>query len=262
MLDHALDYPNVLFCMDNETSGEEAWAVYWSELIHNRAQKEGKKVNVTEMWDDWDLPSKVHRRTLDHPERFEFADVSQNNHQTDQTHWAKFQWVYNYISDEPRPVNNVKIYGADRGPHGGDNRDAIEKFWRLIFGGAASARFHRPESGIGLSGLAQTQLQSARMFLDEFNLFESIPDSKHQYLSGREEDEAYLTYIEGKQYAVFFTNGGEVNLQLPDSGDAWQIRWLDISKKIWTQGQTVSGKKEVQLSPSGEGLWVALLTKE
>ena len=48
LLDYALDYPNVLFCMDNETSGEEAWAVYWSEFIRKRAAKENKVVNLTD----------------------------------------------------------------------------------------------------------------------------------------------------------------------------------------------------------------------
>jgi len=260
LLDYALDYPNVLFCMDNETSGEEAWAVYWSEFIRKRAAKENKVVNLTEMWDAWDLRDKEHRRTLDHPERFDFVDVSQNNHQKNETHWQHFQWVRDYVSDQPRPINNVKIYGADGGRHGGDDRDATEKFWRLIFAGAASARFHRPTSGIGLSELAQTQLRSARLFLNEHNIFKSIPDTQHKLISNREEDEAYLTYIEGDQYAVFFTDGGEVDLKLPRDGQ-WILRWLDVSQSRWGKQMNIQSEGQVTLKTPGKDHWVALIKR-
>ena len=33
MLDHTLKYGHVLYCMDNETSGEEAWGRYWAQHI-------------------------------------------------------------------------------------------------------------------------------------------------------------------------------------------------------------------------------------
>ena len=262
LLDHALKYPNVLYCIDNETSGEEEWAIYWAAFIRDRAESENKTINITEMWDDWDMTAEEHRRTLDYPERFDFVDVSQNNHQTDETHWQNFLWVRNYIEDQPRPMNSVKIYGADGGRHGGDNIDAVEKFWRLIFAGSASARFHRPESGIGLSSLSKTQLQSARKFVEEFDIFRAKPDAEHQYLSNREEDEAYLTRIEGDQYALFFTNGGDVNLHLPKGDESWQIRWLDISKSDWTENQSASSQNSVRLSAPGDGLWIAHIQKE
>ncbi len=261
LLDHALQYPNVLYCIDNETSGEEAWSAYWAEFIRQRAQKENKIVNITEMWDDWNLRDKEHRRTFDHPERYDFLDVSQNNHQRNETHWQNFIWVRNYISGQPRPINSVKIYGADKGRHGGNDRDAVEKFWRLIFANAASARFHRPTSGIGFSEKAQTQLHSARMFLDEINIFAAQPDEEHKLLSNRGEDEAYLTYIPGEQYAVYFTDGGDVTLELSNEGK-WQIRWLDISKCKWDKTESVSGKIKIDLETPGDGYWVAMIRKK
>jgi hypothetical protein len=261
ILEHALKYPNVLYCIDNETSGEEAWAIYWAEFIRDRAEAEDKTINITQMWDDWDLTAEEHRRTLDHPERFDFLDVSQNNHQTDETHWQNFLWVRNYIESEPRPINSVKIYGADGGRHGGDNIDAVEKFWRLIFAGAASARFHRPESGLGLQELSKTQLRSARMFLDEFNIFNAEPDSEHELLSNRGEDEAYLTKIQENQYAVFFTDSGDVNVDLPEADGSWQVRWLDISKSNWTENQAIQNQSSIHLKTPGDGLWVVVISK-
>ena len=49
---------------------------------------------VTEMWYDGDIKAKRHRRTLDHPELYDFADVSQNNQIKGQTHWDNFRFVY------------------------------------------------------------------------------------------------------------------------------------------------------------------------
>lgn len=46
------------------------------------------------------------------------------------------------------------------------------------------------------------------MFLKEFNIFEAHPDAGHDLLSSRDEDEAYVSYTEDEQYAVFFTDGG------------------------------------------------------
>lgn len=148
LLSYSLKYDNVLYCMDNETSGEEAWGAFWAGFIQDKADEAGKKVYLTEMWDDWDLKSEEHKQTFDHPERYDFCDVSQNNHQRDQSHWDNFQWVRNYISSQPRPINTVKTYGADGGNHGTTN-NAIDSWWRHLLGGVASARFHRPPSGLG-----------------------------------------------------------------------------------------------------------------
>lgn len=150
MLSHALKYDHVLYCMDNETSGEEAWGAHWAEHIKRKAAEAGKKVCVTEMWDAWDLKSEQHRRTLDHPELYDFGEVSQNNQKRGQEHWDNFQWVRHHIAKHPRPLNTVKTYGADGGRFG-NNRDGLERWWRHVIGGAASARFHRPGSGLGLS---------------------------------------------------------------------------------------------------------------
>ncbi len=102
MLSHSLKYDHVLYCMDNETSADESWGAYWAEFIRAAAEKAGNTVYVTEMWDDWNLQGPHHRRTLDHPERYGFVDVSQNNHNRGQKHWDNFQWVCSRIAAHPR----------------------------------------------------------------------------------------------------------------------------------------------------------------
>ena len=161
MLSHALRHSHVLYCMDNETSGEEAWGEYWADHVRRRAAEAGKEVCVTEMWDAWDLKGVEHLRTLDHPERYQFADVSQNNQKKGQQHWDNFQWARARVAKQAPPLNTVKTYGADGGRYG-NNRDGLERFWRHVIGGAASARFHRPDSGLGLSEPAVAALGAAQ----------------------------------------------------------------------------------------------------
>ena len=85
VLARTLPQPHVLYCIDNETSGDELWSTYWADFIRERARRAGVEACVTEMWDDHDLKGSQHRRTFDHPERYAFVDVSQNNHQKGQT---------------------------------------------------------------------------------------------------------------------------------------------------------------------------------
>ena len=53
------------------------------------------------------------------------------------------------------PLNTVKTYGNQR--HG-SVEDGQERFWRSAFLGVASVRFHRPNSGLGISELAQQHI--------------------------------------------------------------------------------------------------------
>ncbi len=259
MLSYSLQYDHVLYCMDNETSGEEAWAMYWAEYVRRRAAEAGKRVCVTEMWDDWDLKAERHRRTLDHPERYDFADVSQNNQKKGQEHWDNFQWVRRYVAERPRPLNTVKTYGADGGPYG-TTQDGIERFWRHLIGGAASARFPRPPSGLGLSKPSIAALQAARK-LESLIKFWEI-DSANQLLSQREENEAYLAAAPGRAYALYFTDGGAVGLDLTNHQGQFDLRWISIDTGDWAGTGTLAGGQIVTIEAPGPGGWVAAIVRQ
>jgi len=260
LLDIALDYPNVLYVMDNETDANPHWPRYWASFVKNRAAEAGRRVYVTEMWDAWDLKDPQHRLTLDHPELYDFADVSQNNHNTNQTHWDNLQWVRRYVSGRPRPLNNVKIYGADTGTYG-TTRDGIERFWRSILGGAASVRFHRPMAGIGLSGTAWHHIRSARRLSAAFDVHRAVPDSASQQLQDREADEAYLSRVPGEAYAVYFPEGGAVGLDLTDADGPFELRWLEAATGTWQEAASIDGGQVHTLTAPGDEHWIGLLTR-
>ncbi len=254
----ALKYPNVLYCMDNETAGAEEWGAYWADYVRTKAVNTGVVAQVTEMWDDWNLTSAVHRRTLDRPDRYTFADVSQNNHQKGQAHWNNLQWALQHVADAPRPLNNVKIYGAAEGPFG-NARDATERFWRGLIGGAASIRFHRPDAGIGLSREAQTHIKAARMLCGQFDIVHATPDTASQRITNRDDNEAYLTYIDTDSYAVYFPNGGSVDLALDTAITKGRVTWLNIENAQWSDEVMFDAGPQLQLTSPGPGHWVALV---
>lgn len=261
LLEISLQYPNVLYCMDNETDANPDWGIFWSDYVKKKANEAGVTVQTTEMWDAWDLKDDQHKLTLDHPEQYSFVDISQNNHNTDQEHWDNLQWVLNYTADEPRPLNHVKIYGADTGEYG-TTRDGIERFWRGMLGGGATVRFHRPASGIGLSKTAQAHLRSADMLLSELDIFRATPDAESDLLSNRAADEAYLSHIPGEQYVLYFTDGGSVELDLGGVNGSFSVRWLEAGNSRWRAGASLEGGSSVELEAPGDGHWLVLLTHE
>jgi len=259
MLSHTLRYDHVLYCMDNETSGEEEWAAFWAGHIRKRAAGEGKQVCLTEMWDDWDLKAPRHRRTLDHPELYDFADVSQNNQKKGQVHWDNFQWVRHYVAGKPRPLNTVKTYGRDGGPHG-NSRDGIERWWRHVIGGAASARFHRLPSGHGLSDPSRASLSAARKLESLVKPWDV--EAANRLLSSREDNEAYLAALPGRYYALYYTRGGTVGLDLMRQPGSYDLRWISISSGNWGERDTIQGGSVVEITAPDKGGWVAAITRK
>ena len=60
-------------------------------------------------------------------------------------------------------MNHTKIYSDGQTDFGsGTPQDGIERFWRNLLCGSASARFHRPTAGLGLNEVAQGCIRAAR----------------------------------------------------------------------------------------------------
>jgi len=255
LLSYSLKYPNVLYCMDNETSVTPKWGAYWSEYIKEAAKKEGVVVHTTEMWDAHKLSDSQHKNTIHRPDIYSFVDVSQNNHQTGQTHWDNGQWVRGRISGPVRPLNNVKIYGGPREKYG-TPEDGVERFWRNLIGGMASARFHRPESGIGLNETARQNLKSARMLLNAMDIFTGEPARGR--LTGRDANEAYYT-ASNREAAVYFPAAGEVTLDTTAMTGQLKLRWLNITTSEWGETTTHPAGQPLKLKTPGDGPWVALV---
>jgi hypothetical protein len=256
ILEHSLKYDHVLYCMDNETAVTPKWGAYWADFIRKAAAKRGKGVELTEMWDNWNVNHPDHGATIDHPETYTFIDISQNNHQKGQAHYDNAQRVRQRIKDRPRPINSIKIYGADTGRFG-KTRDGVERFWRNIFGGFASARFHRPSSGIGLSELAQQMIRSARQVTGAIDVFACRP--RNDLLTDRQPNEAYCLADPPRQYAVYFPASGQVTIELAPCPQQRQVRWFNIDAGKWHKPQPVNAGAASLKTPA-PGQWAVVIT--
>jgi hypothetical protein len=222
------------------------------------------------MWNHHDLSAPEHNATFDHPELYSFVDLSQNSHQSGETHWDNLQAVRRRLieSGHVRPMNSVKIYGANTGYYG-TSRDGLERFWRNIFGGLAASRFHRPSSGLGLSETAQAHIRSMRMLTGAMDVFACEPYRfAPQRASSRSRDEAYCIANRGVEYAVFFGDGGNVLLDVSEAaGKTFTLRWLDIARSQWL-GETATVTPERSedrialrlVTPRDEGYWAVHVT--
>lgn len=275
LLSIALEYPNVLYCINNESGEHLEWSQFWAEPIHKKAEMEDVRVPVTEMRRQEDIKAADHRLIFDKPELYTFLDISQNNAWSGlgQGHYDNILEVRNYISDSPRPINNVKNYGAAR--HG--EEETVARFCRIVFVGSAGARFHRPhpiedpnaheassDYGLGLSPRAQSVIKSLSLLVDEFDIVAASPSN--DLLSDREENEAYLMAISGKQYALYFpkdAGDGLVSLDLSGIEDQWELRWLKIAEVKWKEGEDLIPKgNKLQLKKPDNDHWLALIQKK
>jgi hypothetical protein len=260
MLQHTLAYDHVLYCIDNETRAEEQWGRYWAQFIKERAAKRGKQVYVTEMWDDWNLAADRHKRTFDHPELYDFVDVSQNNHNKGDKHWENFLYVRKYLAKQPRPMNTTKTYGADGNKFGHTDQDGIERFWRHLLAGAASVRFHRPDSGLGLNDKAVAAIRAARKLESKVPLWNVRP--ANELLSDRAANEAFLAADPVRAYALYFPAGGKVQLDLTTSRGKLMIHWISINIGEWGARQELVGGARRMMMPPDRGNWVAAIVSQ
>jgi len=273
MLSYSLDYGHVLYCMDNETSTPAAWGQYWIEFIKAEAAEKGVTVYTTDMFDDaFEGEKAKHTPLIFHDaEHYTFADISQvNSRNYDETHWERLRWLLKQVNKHPRPSNHTKIYGSGYKTFGtGGPEDGVERFWRNILGGSAAARFHRPDSGNGLNDFAKGSIKAARLLEERIKFWEITP--RMQLLSDRESNEAYLAAKPGERYALYFTNGRSVRLDLTDAPGTFKITWISVAMGIPVQSsekgryrlmkKTIEGGRVVTLSAPYKGGWVAAIVK-
>lgn len=263
LLSYSLQYGHVLYGMTNEIHPlySPEWGWYWSEYIKGRTATAGRTVDTTEMYWEVDLKKPQQRASLDRPGIFSFFEASQNSAKLDQQNWDNLQFAHQYLAGSPRPINHVKIYGADTSTwEGYTDRHATESFWRNIMGGSASSRFHRPPYGLGLGQMAQANIKSMRLLTADPDFFNAVPDSSSRLLSNRSDNEAYLRYIPRKQYAVYFPNGGSVDLDLSKAKGQYVLKWLDIAQSRWAREETLEGGGTATLAPPGAGHWAAQIS--
>jgi len=293
LLSISLKYDNVLYTIDNEYGAYQPyqWGHYWAAYIRDKARQFGRNIYISEMnIHDWNLSGPLkqgkplnadakarlgdgatymfnrnHRAVYDHPEIYDFVDLSDNADQMTTEHAKNLRDVRNYLEANPRPINHDKIYGADFGIKA-TTKEGINMFWRNILGGAASCRFHRPPTGLGLSSLAQANIRAMLKFIQYVKPWECKP--MPNLLKHCEENEAYLIANPGKAYGLYFTDfagDGWVKINFQNYREMFQLRWINVQTGEW-HGDAIafaSGGSEgtvIQMPFSGSNYgWAAVI---
>jgi hypothetical protein len=260
ILSYTLEHDHVIYNMNNETREPNEWGEYWGSYIQQKADEQGVQIYMTDMQDAHDVTDDTVARMMD-SELFTFVDISQNNFQKGDLHWERIQYIRDYLSENPKPITNIKVYGTDDENldpgFWGSAQDGKERFWRNIIGGTASSRFHRPPWGIGLNEEAQAHVRSMVMFAEEMDVFSAEP--RLDLLENREPDSAWLLANPGIQYAVYFPFNASIDLRV-DEGIEFTIRWLDIENSTWLEEETVEPGGTISLSTPRDSHWIAVVT--
>ncbi len=132
------------------------------------------------------------------------------------------------------------------------------------------ARFHRPDAGNGLNDLARASIRAARTLESHIKFWEITPHM--ELLSDRAPNEAYLAAKPGECYALYFTNGGSVGLDLSSAPGAFNITWISISMGRIVESsekggyrlmdKTIEGGRVATLQAPYKGGWVAAIVKD
>ena len=263
ILSYSLKYGHVLYCMDNETSTPPEWGKYWIGYIKSKAKDQGVSVYITDMFDDaWKGPkSRNTKNIFADPGHHMFADISQvNSRNFNDDHWEKALWLIDQVQHvKIRPCNHTKIYGGGYYSFGtGGLEDGVERFWRNILAGSASARFHRPEAGNGLNERAKACIKAARLIEDEIKFWNIEPHM--ELLSDRLPNEAYLAANPGEQYLLYCTYGGSVGLDLSNTKGPFRMKWVSITEGRWLdKEEVIEGGTIVKVVAPHKGGWVSVI---
>ena len=256
VLSISLRYPNVLYCMNNETHENPTWGSYWLDYIRRRAHEAGAPVIATDMFDGpWETG--IPQAVLDQfrtPEIYPFIDVSQINawRCTTERHILNLRSLCELNRDPKRPLNCTKVYNSDTLPdrtaarH--TDRDGITAFWLNLLGGCASARFHRPPHGLGLSAKAQASIRTVREVEKLVRFWELRPD--FDWTGGRGATEAFLARTGDETALVLLPFGGGFELRgaLPEGRYGIDVRDLATggSEGVRTTELHADARVEVQ----------------
>ncbi len=242
VLSHALEYPHVIYNISNEGWCGDAWENFWADRVHTKAAEQGVNAYVANMTMS---PRNTVDKVLRNPNQFDYVEISQHNQDTrgkkGQEHWDDILHWKHAVSEAvgPRPFNNVKVYGAEGGhQHAGTATEAVDRLFRLVLTGCATARFHRLVGdnnwGIGLNERAEAAISTIRSLETQVDLTKTQP--RNDLLIEREPNESYCATVSDNTYVIYFPAGGRAILDLYEIEGSWETSWLDVSTGEWIEG--------------------------
>ena len=125
-------------------------------------------------------------------------------------------------------------------------------------GGCAAVRHHHPPTGNGLNENAQVSIKAIRNIESLINFWQISPQM--ELLLDREENEAYVSGINGEVYIIYFPQGGTVKLDLSQHNRPFNGKWLNAHEGAWTESFNITGGNIVDITAPDQQGWFAVLS--
>ena len=286
ILSYALDFDNVLYCVDNEQRPQHPyqWGHYWAKYVKQRASAQGKTIYISEMHRDFTTPknkslSRTRRMVggkfaslFDYPDVYPFLELSETSTRFSDYDelWLNIEAIRAYTAKFPRPMTNVKVYGGGDKSTFRKRRPTIHRFCELVCAGRSAVRFHRPvrggENGMGLNHAAQACLRAVRRFCNLIKPWQCRPNLDLLY--DREENEAYMLANPGVAYGILMTGSygdGAVRLRTRNHSGAYDLTWINLETGRPLKAKTVNVGDAVGIKAPKQGSkygWLAALVRK
>ncbi len=118
-------------------------------------------------------------------------------------------------------------------------------------------RHHRPNHGNGLNEKAQASIKAVRKVETLVKFWEVTP--RMDLLSERDENEAYISAVEGEKYIIYFTHGGAVDLDLSSYEKPFTLHWVSVDSGEWGSESALEGGTSLEVSAPDQGGWFAVI---
>jgi hypothetical protein len=267
LLSHTLEYENVLYVMNNETTTPVAWGNYWMDFIIHEADARRKYVYTTDMFDHFFEPKVCEecQTAIHDPVRYPFLEIAQvNSRTTGDEHWENLIWILEQRdAGVVRPANCIKIYGAinpDMWWGFNEAHDAIERFYRVLLGGVASARHHRRPHGQGQRDEALGSIRAVRN-IETLVKFWDLSPAMH-LMTDRDANEAFLAAIPGDTYVLYFPTEGSIQLDLQLHSADFEVRWICAVSGEWADRSALFGGGKIMITTPDNRGWLAVIIKK
>jgi len=113
---------------------------------------------------------------------------------------------------------------------------------------------------VGLNEKAQNVIRSIRDLSTKVNVFESEP--YNELLSDRDPGEAYCMVFPGREYVVYFPEGGSVSLYYAAFRGEVTLEWCEVLSAEWSEAKIIEPRAMIRMECPGEGHWIAVLKTE
>ena len=111
-----------------------------------------------------------------------------------------------------------------------------------------------------MNDIAKACIKAGRKVEKEVRFWQVRP--RMNLLKDRQQDEAYLAAAPGREYILYFTDGGSVKLDLTRHKGEFALRWMNIKTGDWAGKTRITGGKEVTIAAPGKGGWAATIIKQ